>query len=182
MAEGSKQGVADGDRNLDTLWEIHLKWEDRVAEVIDEFERFTREVRQELQTLKMGEGTLLNSDERDVNVFRVAEGRRRELGQFQNIGRQNFRANAEVEEQQRFDPSESDEKGNNPTRELAFKRGRELRYEQCSLTDYRPKIDISLFDGHLHIEDYFDWEQSVENFFNFMEIRSDRQVRLVRAN
>ncbi|XP_020675785.1 uncharacterized protein LOC110094799 [Dendrobium catenatum] len=34
----------------------------------------------------------------------------------------------------------------------------------------RHKIDIPFFDGRLHIEDYLEWEGSVENFFGYMEI------------
>ncbi|KAI0520337.1 hypothetical protein KFK09_007809 [Dendrobium nobile] len=40
-------------------------------------------------------------------------------------------------------------------------------------------MDIPFFDGHLHIEDYLDWEKAVENFFEYMEIEPDKQVKYV---
>lgn len=31
--------------------------------------------------------------------------------------------------------------------------------------EFRLKLDIPIFDGYLHIEDYLDWEQTVKAFF-----------------
>lgn len=45
--------------------------------------------------------------------------------------------------------------------------------------DYRMKLDIPVFDGHLHIEDYLDWEQAVESFFDYLEVLPERQVKYV---
>lgn len=38
---------------------------------------------------------------------------------------------------------------------------------------------ILSFDGHMHIEDFLDWLQSVEMFFEYMDIPTDKQVKLV---
>jgi hypothetical protein len=44
---------------------------------------------------------------------------------------------------------------------------------------YRTKIDLSSFNGHLHIEDFLDWVMEVERFFDYMSIHEDRKVKLV---
>ncbi|XP_020691127.1 uncharacterized protein LOC110105819 [Dendrobium catenatum] len=46
-------------------------------------------------------------------------------------------------------------------------------------SEFKVKIDIPFFDGHLHIEDYLDWERAVENFFEYMEIDPSKQVMSV---
>ena len=45
--------------------------------------------------------------------------------------------------------------------------------------DFKIRIDLSCFDGRLHIEDFLDWIHNVENFFDYIEILLDRQVKLV---
>ncbi|KAI0512356.1 hypothetical protein KFK09_012995 [Dendrobium nobile] len=45
--------------------------------------------------------------------------------------------------------------------------------------EFKAKLDIPYFDGRMHIEDYLDWEKAVENFFEYMEVPPDKQVRYV---
>ena len=40
------------------------------------------------------------------------------------------------------------------------------------------KIDVSSFDGHLHIEDFLDWH-AIENVFDYMEIPDEKRVKLI---
>ncbi|KAI0498175.1 hypothetical protein KFK09_021416 [Dendrobium nobile] len=40
-------------------------------------------------------------------------------------------------------------------------------------------MDIQYFEGRLHIEDYLDWERSVETFFEYMDVPMDKQVKYV---
>lgn len=46
-------------------------------------------------------------------------------------------------------------------------------------TDYKLKIDLPSFDGHLHIEDFLDWIHSVDNLFDYMNITDVQQVTLM---
>ncbi|PKU74874.1 hypothetical protein MA16_Dca005065 [Dendrobium catenatum] len=45
--------------------------------------------------------------------------------------------------------------------------------------EFRVKIDITFFEGRLHIEDYLDSERAVETFFDYMEIPPEKQVKYV---
>lgn len=41
------------------------------------------------------------------------------------------------------------------------------------------RMDISIFNGALHIEDFLEWVTEVERFFDYMDIDEDQQVKLV---
>ena len=41
------------------------------------------------------------------------------------------------------------------------------------------KMDLPSFDGRLHIEDFLDWVHIVRNFFNYLSISEENQVKLV---
>ncbi|KAI0507351.1 hypothetical protein KFK09_013473 [Dendrobium nobile] len=45
--------------------------------------------------------------------------------------------------------------------------------------EFKVKMDIPFFDGHLHIEDFLDWEKAVENFFDYMDIDPEKKVKYV---
>ena len=45
--------------------------------------------------------------------------------------------------------------------------------------EYKLKFDIPYFNGHMHIEECLDWIQSVESFFDYMDIMKDKKVKLV---
>lgn len=46
-------------------------------------------------------------------------------------------------------------------------------------SDCRVKIDIALFDGHLHFKDYLDWEYAMESFLECMKNPVERQIRYI---
>lgn len=45
--------------------------------------------------------------------------------------------------------------------------------------DFRMKIDLPTFNGHLCIEEFLDWLAEVEQFFENMQIPDEKQGKLV---
>lgn len=45
--------------------------------------------------------------------------------------------------------------------------------------DFKIKINLPHFHGHLHIEDFLDWIRTVENFFDYSEIAEEQRVKVV---
>ena len=40
-------------------------------------------------------------------------------------------------------------------------------------------MDLPSFNGRLHIEDFLDWVHTVENFFDYLNISEENQVKLM---
>ena len=40
-------------------------------------------------------------------------------------------------------------------------------------------MDFPTFDGSLHIEDFLDWIRTIQQFFDYMEIPEEKQVKIV---
>lgn len=45
--------------------------------------------------------------------------------------------------------------------------------------NFRIKLDLPCFNGHLYAESFLDWMLEVENFFDYMQIPEAQQVNLV---
>ncbi|KAG2674841.1 hypothetical protein I3760_13G155900 [Carya illinoinensis] len=46
-------------------------------------------------------------------------------------------------------------------------------------SNFKVKIDLPYFNGHLHVESFLDWLLEVKNFFDYMQIPKNQQVKLV---
>lgn len=69
-----------------------------------------------------------------------------------------------------------DSEGEEWYRSLAFRR---YASHERNQGEFRVKMDIFFFDGHLRIVDYLDWEQAVEIFFEYMESSAKKKVKYV---
>ncbi|KAI0523444.1 hypothetical protein KFK09_005839 [Dendrobium nobile] len=78
-----------------------------------------------------------------------------------------------------YDPRESSEEEIANRYVADYPRNRRRANYQHYPDKFKAKLDIPFFDGHLHIEDFLDWEKAVENFFDYMEIEPDKQVKYV---
>lgn len=52
-----------------------------------------------------------------------------------------------------------------------------MRHQKGS--NYKINIDIADFYGGIHVEEFLEWISNVENFFQYMEIFQDKQIKLM---
>lgn len=45
--------------------------------------------------------------------------------------------------------------------------------------DYRLNVDLPHFFGNIHIEDFLDWFNTIEQFFDYSEISEEKKVKLI---
>lgn len=96
-----------------------------------------------------------------------------------NADQLNFDFDFDNEDSNKETASQSEVEVNHLIRENGRRFQRGVRIENHNWDNYKPKIDIGDFDERLHIEDYLEWEQSVDNFFDYMKIGPNKQVRFV---
>ncbi|KAJ4719082.1 RNA-directed DNA polymerase [Melia azedarach] len=46
-------------------------------------------------------------------------------------------------------------------------------------SNYKVNLDLLVFKGSLHVEDFLDWLADVENYFDYMDILDERKVKLI---
>lgn len=51
--------------------------------------------------------------------------------------------------------------------------------EICQFGDYRLQLDLPVFNGNMHIQEFIDWIAEVEHFFIYMDISETKKVKLV---
>ncbi|XP_020696471.1 uncharacterized protein LOC110109634 [Dendrobium catenatum] len=135
--------------------------------------RLYGELRQEMREINAKLDRLQNPR----TAFNQGPGNRRavENEHPRQRGSQIVGASDSEEELDRFrnlDISESEE-------EMGYRQRRRPRGTGRSHGEFKVKLDIPYFDGRLHIEDFLDWERTVETFFEYMDIEPERQVKYV---
>ncbi|XP_028551234.1 uncharacterized protein LOC110091993 [Dendrobium catenatum] len=174
MAEGSSHPRPDGDRSLEALWETHRQTSKQLEELMTTFGRFAEEMRNELRQIRVA----TNPGARPFVPAAIPE-QRPPVRQ----GAMHRRAPVTIPEYSGSDEEEvprqehSDSEG-----EIFFPqqtRGRRHHMQRNESEGFRIKLDIPFFDGRLHVEDYLDWESAVENFFDYMEVNPEKQVKYV---
>ncbi|XP_040994264.1 uncharacterized protein LOC121240799 [Juglans microcarpa x Juglans regia] len=80
-----------------------------------------------------------------------------------------------------FRPPQQDHVGDNSSSEEELENlvGGGNQRTRDGNTNFKIKIDLPCFNGHLHVESFLDWLLEVENFFDYMQIPEVQQVKLV---
>ncbi|KAI0516557.1 hypothetical protein KFK09_009234 [Dendrobium nobile] len=174
MAESSRRVAPEEINSLEVLWTEHNKLAQLANEIASDVHCIRDELRQGLREVN----ALLDRLQANWHVYPTFVPETRREATFE---RQRQRGS------QILEPSDSDDELDrleqleisDSEEEVQNVRRRQPRNNDRSHGEYRVKLDIPFFDGKLHIEDYLDWERSVENFFEYMEIDPDRQVKYV---
>ncbi|PKU62072.1 RNA-directed DNA polymerase [Dendrobium catenatum] len=178
MAESSRRGVGDGARNLDTLWELHDNLNQRLDEISNDLFRLSMDMRREFQAIRTEMEESRRHRQQPPNVTDPCRGGRRRIPDRRRLPPSSELTDSEEDEQEPLNadvPSESEE----DQLPNAICRRRRGDFNRRPQGEFRVKLDIPFFDGRLHIEDYLDWERSVETFFEYMDIAPDKQVKYV---
>ncbi|XP_020674167.2 uncharacterized protein LOC110093578 [Dendrobium catenatum] len=181
MAESSRRAASDDDRSLDALWALQTTISNQLTALAADVKQLALEIRRDRPTRETVDPNALRGP-RELNVGRMT-------GSFERRERRNIAtgfhfsdsddeplAHREVPPPQPVKRSDSDEDG-----ELDYpypaRRGRYRQHRPHQ--EFRVKLDIPFFEGRLHIEDYLNWERSVETFFDYMDISPEKQVKYV---
>ncbi|PKU77966.1 uncharacterized protein LOC114579829 [Dendrobium catenatum] len=182
MTERGKEPATEGVRTLEALWTRQEDVNRRIDEIAVEMQRLAMDVRREFNLLRT----------RPVNPVRHRDEARtnQPMPRRRTEGERHGRHHQET----RIDPTDSEDDPL-PTRGFTppYSSGEEVDdfvnteqrrnrrpqpYRQHH-GEFKVKMDIPFFDGHIHIEDYLDWEKSVENFFDYMDIDPEKKVQYV---
>lgn len=184
MAEGEGTSGHGAERSWEALYRSQLTLEQRLESLAVEFQKFAMEIRRELRALKGNRDTtpIPNPAIQRIPPFRgeVTTGAREPRGLPRNGSQAAPETHAWVDEvlNRRTYPTELSDSDEEPAfGELTM--GQTPIPTQGMSGDHRLKLDLPCFDGHLHIEDYLDWEQAVEAFFDYMDVAPERQVKFV---
>ncbi|PKU73240.1 RNA-directed DNA polymerase [Dendrobium catenatum] len=174
MAESSKRATSEEDRSVEALWAAHAGVEKRLDDITAAVDRLAAALRREPPLGRTGEvqPRMVRPIQPAVTPTdgnRVLPMRRRHrqvlLPELSDSDEERITFNPEGFSDSDVDPME--------------RRPRRFMGRDRHSGEFRVKLDIPFFDGRLHIEDYLDWEHAVENFFDYMEIEPEKQVKYV---
>ncbi|XP_028549525.1 uncharacterized protein LOC110110738 [Dendrobium catenatum] len=172
MAEGSKCPATEEDRSVEALWTAQASMARQMEALTTEFFRFSVEMRTEIRSLRTNRHFTTRGPVAPATTpaLRLHPRRRRH-----NAVPIISDSEDEVEVQQPIEASDSAEE----ERPTYYGPARRYPTQHWEPGEFRIKLDISFFDGRLHIEYYLDWERAVEAFFDYMEIAPEKQVKYV---
>ncbi|PKU80123.1 hypothetical protein MA16_Dca024582 [Dendrobium catenatum] len=182
MTDRGKEPVREETRTIDMLWASQDKVNQRIDELAADIQKLAVEVRRGFNPNPARAPLNFHREERPAN--RLPPRRRNAIG---NQGRYIPRNQAEPIDSGEetpprrgyLNPAWSSGEETDEGWTLNDQRRRRVPQFQQTAGEFKVKLDIPFFDGHLHIEDYLDWERAAENFFDYMEIPPEKQVKYV---
>ncbi|XP_028553742.1 uncharacterized protein LOC114580414 [Dendrobium catenatum] len=174
MAEGSNRVAACEERSLDGLWAEHNNLVRRTEEISADMHHLFGELGRELRLINARLDR--NQAARTPGPVNLPATRRGFVA-----GRdcqRNTRVLESTDSEEEINLGRSVEQSDSEGEIIPNRRRRQTDRDRTH-GDFRIKLDIPFFDGGLHIEDYLDWERSVESFFEYMEVEPERQVKYV---
>ncbi|PKU85457.1 hypothetical protein MA16_Dca003197 [Dendrobium catenatum] len=182
MTDRGKEPVREETRTIDGLWASQEKLNRRIDELAVDVQRLTVAIRQGFNPNMARDSPALHREEVLANRF-PPRGRNTHGHQVRHV--QAHVADPENSEDETpprrrgGNPRDSTEEESEDGWIVNEHRHRRRRQVPHYPGEFKVKLDILFFYGHLHIEDYLDWEKAVENFFDYMEIAPENQVKYV---
>ncbi|XP_020702245.1 uncharacterized protein LOC110113876 [Dendrobium catenatum] len=182
MTDRGKEPISDDARSLETLWANQDNVNRRLDELAADVQRLTVEMRREFNLHRTRPPQQLPQRE-EPPVNRPARRRGAAAGRQLHCIPMNRQELSNSEEDMQMyrvnDLVESGEEEGGNQYHLDYHRHRRPAQLQHQPGEFKVKLDIPFFDVRMHIEDYLDWERAVENFFEYMEIDPEKQVKYV---
>ncbi|KAI0529652.1 hypothetical protein KFK09_002206 [Dendrobium nobile] len=182
MTDKGKGPATEDDRSFETLWENQATILRRLEDLSADVQRLSFEMRREIHLNRIR--TPHQPPRREPAPKRVPGGRRGlDLDRQWRQALPPMQDASDSEEELQFEreaiQSELADDDECLTYNAGPNRHRRRPAPPRTETEFKVKVDISFFDGHLHIEDYLDWEKAVKNFFDYMDIEASKQVKYV---
>ncbi|PKU80524.1 RNA-directed DNA polymerase [Dendrobium catenatum] len=175
MSVRGKDPVSEENRNLEALWASQDNINRRLDALTADVQRLTVEVRREFNLNRARQHDILPRRTMPHRGFNTD----RQIGRIPSTHPELSDSDSDSIMYPGADPVESEEDDDTHHYPPEFARRRRPVVRNQRPGEFKIKIDVPFFDGHLHIEDYLDWEKAVENFFEYMEIEPDKQVKYV---
>ncbi|KAI0491611.1 hypothetical protein KFK09_025871 [Dendrobium nobile] len=182
MTDKGKTPVPGEGRSVDALWENQATIMRQLESLAADVQRLMIDRRREFNLPRQ---RIPPHHPRREATPAMAPVRRRGMG-LERLGR---RFHPPVSEETDSDENvltnpeenvtESDDNAEGPDFGQGNRGGRRRHFSQRNQAEFKIKVDIPFFDGHVHIEDYLDWERAVENFFDYLEVDPTKQVKYV---
>ncbi|KAI0498353.1 hypothetical protein KFK09_021594 [Dendrobium nobile] len=182
MADRGKEPVAETNRTLEMLWANQDNVNRRIDAIAADLQKLSVDFRREFNLLRAR--PIHQDHHRDEGRANRTYPRRRIEGDRQERLLQVNPQDASDSEED-LNPVRGGNQiyssGEEVDNRYGMNHHRERVYPQYRRHpgEFKVKMDIPFFDGHLHIEDLLDWEKAVENFFDYLDIDPDKQVKYV---
>ncbi|XP_028554101.1 uncharacterized protein LOC110105612 [Dendrobium catenatum] len=182
MADRGKEPITEEVRSLDALWANQKTFERRLDELSAEVQKLAVDIFREFNLIR-ARPPPIQTPQVDPTGIRPLRRRGANTARPFRHTQAIFQDFSDSEEELQY-PQENDLLGSDEADEfnqqpVGCQRYRRPFPPHFPQGEFKAKLDIPYFDGRMHIEDYLDWEKSVENFFDYMEVPRDKQVRYV---